>query len=242
MLDLDFFRSYSTIEKVTNAKISKHGLEVKRSMILKTRKTVPFLILFVMLSALFTACGSPEPEIDVDAQRTGFAQTADAQATMTAQAQPTATNTPEPSPTPEFTDTPEATETPEVTQTDETESTPTTQPIAGNDSATWIAQDPPDNTEFTPGEEFTVTWTLENAGSSTWSTNYYIQFAYGEELGATDDKVFLPYSVPPGTNVQISVDLVAPESTGEKQSNWRLFNSNDVNFFEFYVIIDVVEE
>ncbi len=211
-------------------------------MRIKTNKIIPILLFFILTGVLFTACNSGEPEIDVDAQRTGFAQTADAQATMTAQAQPTATNTPEPSPTPAPTETPEITETPEVTETEESETTPTTQPISGNDSAAWIAQDPPDNTEFTPGEEFTVTWTLENMGSSTWSTNYYIQFAYGEELGATDEKVFLPYPVPPNTNVQISVDLVAPESTGEKQSNWRLFNSNDVNFYEFYVIIDVVEE
>lgn len=241
LLDLDFFRSYSTIEKATYANKSQHGLEVKRIMMLKSRKAVSFLIFFMMVSALITACGSQEPEIDVDAQRTGFAQTADAQATMTAQAQPTATNTPEPSPTPEFTATPEVTETPNVTPTNTSGTSPTTQPIAGNDSAAWIAQDPPDNTDFKPGDELTVTWTLENTGSSTWTTNYYIQFAFGEELGATDDKVFLPYPVPPGTNVQISVDLVAPGSTGEKRSTWRLFNSNDVNFYEFYVIIDVVE-
>jgi len=211
-------------------------------MTLKINKAIPLFIVFILASLLVTACSTGEPEIDVDAQRTGFAQTADSQATMTAQAQPTATNTPDPSPTQAATDTPEITETPEVTETDVSEATPTTQTIAGNDSAAWIAQDPPDNTEFTPGEEFTVTWTLENTGSSTWSTNYYIQFAYGEELGASDDKVFLPYPVPPGTNVQISVDLVAPGSTGEKRSNWRFFNSNDVNFYEFYVIIDVVEE
>jgi hypothetical protein len=213
-------------------------------MTLKNIKAIPLFIFLIIASVLITACNAAEPEVDVDAQRTGFAQTADAQATMTAQAQPTATNTPEPSPTPAPTDTPEVTETTESTETETeaSETTPTTQPIAGNDSAAWIAQDPPDNTEFTPGEEFTVTWTLENTGSSTWNTNYYIQFAYGEELGATDDKVFLPYPVPPGTNVQISVDLVAPGSPGEKQSNWRLFNSNDVNYYEFYIIINVVEE
>ena len=215
-------------------------------MTFKTNKAIPILILFILMGLLITACNAGEPEIDVDAQRTGFAQTADAQATQTAQAQPTATNTPEPSPTPAATDTPEVTETAGETATESpestTEATPTTQTVVGNDSAAWIAQDPPDNTEFTLGQEFTVTWTLENIGASTWNTNYYIQFAYGEELGANDDKVFLPYPVPPNTNVQISVDLVAPDAAGEKRSNWRLFNSSDVNFYEFYVIIDVVEE
>jgi hypothetical protein len=217
-------------------------------MIMKTNKFFSLLIFIALSSLILTACNSGEPEIDIDAQRTGFAQTADVQATMTAQAQPTATNTPEPSPTPSITDTPEVTETPDDTETSEESTTDTPQATAtqqtssGTDSAAWIAQDPPDNTEFTPGEEFTITWSLENTGSSTWGTNYYIQFASGEEMGATDEKVYLPYPVPPGTSVQISVDLVAPGSTGEKQSNWRLYNSSDFSFYEFYIIIDVVED
>jgi hypothetical protein len=217
-------------------------------MIMKTNRIFSLLIFFALSALILTACNSGEPEIDIDAQRTGFAQTADVQATMTAQAQPTATNTLEPSPTPSFTDTPEVTETPEGTGTSEESTTDTPQATAtqqassGTDSAAWIAQDPPDNTEFTPGEEFTITWSLENTGSSSWGTNYYIQFASGEEMGATDEKVYLPYSVPPGTSVQISVDLVAPGSTGEKQSNWRLYNNSDNSFYEFYIIIDVVED
>lgn len=214
---------------------------------MKTNRIFLLLTIIALSALILTACNSGEPEIDIDAQRTGFAQTADVQATMTAQAQPTATNTPEPSPTPSFTDTPEVTETPEGTETSEEtttetpEATATQQASTGTDSAAWIAQDPPDNTEFTPGEEFTITWSLENTGSSTWGTNYYIQFASGEEMGATDEKVYLPYPVPPGTSVQISVDLVAPGSTGEKQSNWRLYNNSNTSFYEFYIIIDVVE-
>lgn len=217
----------------------------------KTNKISTLLILFALSTLIITACNSGEPEVDVDAQRTGFAQTADAQATMTAQAQPTATNTPEPSATPRFTATPEeltetpggtTTETSEGTVTETPEATPTQRTSSGNDVAAWIAQDPPDNTEFAQGEEFTITWSLENTGTSTWGMNYYIQFSSGEEMGATDEKVYLPYPVPPGTSVQISVDLVAPESTGEKQSNWRLYNASDNSFYEFFVIIDVVEK
>lgn len=209
----------------------------------KTSKIFTLLILFALSALIITACNSGEPEIDIDAQRTGFAQTADAQATMTAQAQPTATYTPEPSATPSFTATPEeSTETPEGTTTETPEATATQQTSSGNDAAAWIAQDPPDNTEFAPGEEFTITWTLENTGTSTWGTDYYIQFASGEEMGATDAEVYLPYPVPPGTSVQISVDLVAPRSAGEKQSNWRLYNNGNTSFYEFYIIIDVVEE
>jgi hypothetical protein len=81
--------------------------------------------------------------------------------------------------------------------------------ITGADSAAWRANDPPDNTVFKQGEEFTVTWTIENTGTSTWSTGYYIKFYSGEQMGA-EDEIYLPYSVPPGTNVQISVLPPAP--------------------------------
>lgn len=202
----------------------------------KTRNLTILLIVIMLSSLIISACSESEPTIDVDAQRTGFAQTAAAQATITAQAQPTATQTLEPTAT--FTATPEYTNTPANTPT---EAEATTAPVTGGaDAAQWLANDPPDNTEFIPGEEFTVTWTLENAGSTTWTTGYYIEFSSGEQMGAVD-QVFLPYEVPPNTNVQISVDFVAPESTGTKQSDWSLVNANDVPFYDFYVIVDVVE-
>jgi hypothetical protein len=58
-------------------------------------------------------------------------------------------------------------------------------------------------------------------------------------MGA-EEKVFLPYDCPPGTNVKVSVDFVAPEVEGEMQSNWQLVNAIDTAFYEFWVIINVV--
>lgn len=192
---------------------------------------IPMLAL-TLISVFITACGSKTPTIDINAERTGFAQTANVQATMTSQAQPTPTETPEPSPT--FTPTQEISPTSAATTSVAT----TAAPISGNDVGVWIANDPPDNTVFSPGEAFTVTWTLENTGTSTWTTNYYLKFSSGEQMGA-EDEVFLPYDVPPGTNVKVSVDFIAPENEGEKQSNWQLVNANDQSFYEFWVIIEV---
>jgi hypothetical protein len=185
-----------------------------------------------LLSIVLSACGPETPTIDINAERTGFAQTANVQATMTSQAQPTPTETPVPSPT--FTPTQEISPTSAAT----TSVVTTAAPISGNDAGVWIANDPPDNTVFSPGEAFTVTWTLENTGTSTWTTNYYLKFSSGEQMGAVDE-VFLPYDVPPGTNVKVSVDFIAPENEGEKQSNWQLVNANDQSFYEFWVIIEV---
>ena len=207
-------------------------------MKIKTRGITTTLLLIALMSILFSACRPKEPEIDINAEKTGFAQTAMVQATMTAQAQPTATPTLQPSPT--ETGSPESTAT--LTLTPASVNATTAAPISGNDLAAWLANDPPDNSEFRPGEEFTVTWTLENTGTSTWTTSYYIMFASGEQMGATEEKVFIPYNVAPGTNVKISVDFIAPEANGEKQSIWRFYNANDQSFYEFYVIIKVSDK
>ncbi len=206
-------------------------------MTTKTKTMILVLLAMLISAMIISACGPKEPEVDIDAQKTGFAQTADVQASMTAEARPTATETPEPSPT--FTSTPEQSPTPEVTATEAGTAT-STAAASGADVAAWRANDPPDNTVFAPGEEFTVTWTIENVGTSTWTKDYYIEFTSGEQMGA-EEQVFLPYAVPPGTNVQISVDFVAPDTTGEKRSDWKLFNANDVSFYDFYIIIEVSE-
>ena len=204
-------------------------------MKIKNRGITSTLLVIALMSMLFSACRPKEPEIDINAEKTSFAVTAMAQATMTAQSQPTATPTLQPSPT--ETGLPESTAT--VTLTPTSVNATTAAPISGNDLAAWLANDPPDNTAFRPGEAFTVTWTLENTGTSTWTTSYYIMYTSGEQMGATEEKVFIPYNVAPGTNVKISVDFVAPEENGEKQSVWRFYNANDQSFYEFYVIIEV---
>lgn len=202
----------------------------------RTRKTSILLIAIVTLGFILGACRQAEPELDVDAQRTSFAQTADVQASQTAAAQPTPTETPVPSPTFTPTEIPTGTPILSPTPTDPVDQPPST----GSDVAIWLANDPPDNTQFTPGEAFTVTWTIENIGTSTWSTNYYVEFSSGERMEAVE-KSFLPYPVPPERNVQISIDFVAPSSPGAKRSNWKLFNANDAAFYDFYIIIEVVQ-
>jgi hypothetical protein len=209
------------------------------------QQKIKFLLPLIMLfGIILNACSSNEPTVDITAERTGFAQTAMVQGTMTAQAQPTATETLEPTPTLTLTE-----ESAEVTPTltpstsDETTVEPTTDipTTSGQDAGAWLANDPPDNTEIAIGEAFTVTWTLENTGTSTWTNQYYIMFTSGDQMGAPE-KVNLPYDVPPGTNVKISVDFAGPESIGEKQSNWSILNANDQAFYAFWVKITAVEQ
>jgi len=201
-------------------------------------------------SFIFSACKNDTPTLDINEQKTSFAQTAGAQASLTVAAQPTFTSSPTlestvtPTPTEtlqERTSTIETTET--ATMENGTTDTPTTATsITGVEDAQWRAQNPKDNTEFKPSETFTVTWKLENTGTSTWTTNYYIQFTSGDQMDA-EEKVYLPYPVPPGKNVEISVDFKAPDETGEYKSVWSLINSSDKVFYtNFFIIINVVED
>ncbi len=207
----------------------------------KLKHCVILVIVIILSSLVMSGCKQGTQTLDIDAQKTSFAQTADAQASMTMAAQPTATPTLEATSTPTPTDTPEdGATTPTATVTLENAVTATS--INAVDEAQWRAQEPTDNTEIKQGENFTVTWTLENTGTSTWTANYYILFTSGEQMGA-EEKVYLPYPVPPGTNVQISVDFTAPDEIGEYQSVWSLVNSSDVVFYtNFYIIINVVKE
>ena len=217
------------------------GLEVLRKMNKKQKRFAILLATIALTSLIMSACNNGTQELDIDAQKTGFAQTADAQASMTIAAQPTATATQETTSTPTPTEVSEiGTTTP--TQTSTSEDMATATPINTRDEAIYREQDPADNTEFSPGETFTVTWKLENIGTSTWTMNYYILFTSGEQMNA-EEKVYLPYPVPPGTNVLISVELTAPEEPGEYKSIWSLANSNDDIFYtNFYVVINVVTE
>ena len=79
----------------------------------------------------------------------------------------------------------------------------------------------PDDTEMVPGQEFTKTWRLQNAGTCNWTQEYVIAYFSGEPMGA-DSSLKLSQAVPPGTSVDISVDMVAPLNPGSYQGNWKL--------------------
>lgn len=189
-----------------------------------------------LTSLLFSACSPDQPTVDVNLQRTGFAQTAYVLATGTALAQPTPTETPQPTPTLDATQATAA----NASATNDQANTETEAPISGEDAAVWLSNDPSDNTVFNPSEPFTVTWKLENTGTSTWTTRYYIMYLSGEKMNAPE-KVYLPYPVPPGKNVEISVNFTAPEEEGDKETQWQIVNSDDQAFYQFYLVIKVAE-
>ncbi len=87
----------------------------------------------------------------------------------------------------------------------------------------------PDDTVLQPGESFTKTWRLQNAGTCTWTSNYALVWFSGEQLDA-------PLSVPlsgntePGQSVDLSVEMKVPDNEGTYQSWWKLRNPAGVLF------------
>lgn len=222
------------------------------------------LFLLLSISLLLGACVPgfvPAPTEDIQMLQTAVAQTVEVRLTQdafaTLIAQPTQTieatqksipDTPVP-PTetllPTATFTLVATNTPLPTSIPPT---PTSTPIpcdwVGFVSDVTVA----DNTVFSPSDSFVKTWRLKNIGSCTWTTDYDLVFISGNAMNGPATQS-LNRAVLPGETVDISINLVAPDSEGTYTGYWRLRNANNAIFGiganaekSFWVQIKVSEE
>ena len=80
----------------------------------------------------------------------------------------------------------------------------------------------PDGEIIDPGTKFTKTWLLKNDGSCTWNTNYKLYYYSGDKMSGPDSQQMVYIPVPPGTSIEISVDLIAPEQAGTYKGYWAL--------------------
>ena len=87
----------------------------------------------------------------------------------------------------------------------------------------------PDDTVLRPGERFTKTWRLQNAGTCSWTSDYDLAWFSGEQLDS-QSRVPLIGNTPPGASVDLSVEMKAPETAGTYQSWWKLRNPSGALF------------
>lgn len=106
---------------------------------------------------------------------------------------------------------------------------PTATPIPCNQASFVKDVSIPDWTELTPGTSFTKTWRIKNTGSCTWTTAYDLVFTNGNAMNAPA-YVPLAGSVAPGQTIDISVNMKAPEASGDYSGFWMLRNQNDALF------------
>jgi len=207
------------------------------------------ILLFVLIIMALAGCNYPTPEDSNGAEETSIALTVAADVAGEFQddgEEPQddgEENEPADEEEPAGEETP--TETPEPTEEPEEE-----EDMAEGERADFIADVTiPDYSEIEIGEEITKTWRIKNAGSTTWTTSYVVEFEKGEKLGAST-QIPLKKEVAPGETIDISIDFRVPTATGEYSSYWilkneenrRLGTGEDGESFEMYMLILAVKD
>jgi polar amino acid transport system substrate-binding protein len=104
-----------------------------------------------------------------------------------------------------------------------------TTPVQIADSMTFVADlTIPDGTYIDPGESFTKTWRIYNAGTSTWDSSYTFAFVQGDPMGGETQSI--QGTVAPGESYDMSVPMVAPTTPGNYGGLWQMVNGDGVPF------------
>lgn len=186
------------------------------------------LMVIGLLVISMLACNMPLFATGVDANQgaesTAAAQTVEAQLTQISwnptdtQEVPTATVAAQPTNTTTPTTAPTKTPTP----------TATSKPVPCN--SVQFIQDltVADGTEFSPGTTFVKVWRIKNAGTCTWDKDYTVSFDGGDQLGGSTFD--MPENVSPGEQIDIAIEMKAPNSKGSYKGFWILRDEDGSEF------------
>jgi hypothetical protein len=221
-------------------------------------KTISIFILLALLAGCAAQpTGAVAPTVDTDALRTQVAQTVIANPTIQSALNPPDTPTIPPTVAP--TQAPVAIEptqtmapTLAVATTTSTEPVPTvtftavaTQTkvflptVPQSDQALLMYAQPAAYTHFKPRTPFDAVWTFKNVGMKTWTNEYFLTFAGGEEMVTKGEVAMVSGKVKPGTTTQLVFDMVAPSSPGTYTAKFAFYNDNRFVFGTFYIVIIV---
>jgi len=99
----------------------------------------------------------------------------------------------------------------------------------------------PDNTHFEKGEQFIKTWRMRNTGTVDWPADTVLRFSSGTQM--TDVGEVQVGVVAVGEDVDISVDMTAPDEDGSFKSTWQLSTEgNDITNGSMYTVIQTGEQ
>jgi len=98
-----------------------------------------------------------------------------------------------------------------------------------------------DYSEVPSGDSFTKIWQIKNNGDTIWNIGYEWAFDSGNKMQGPNS---VPVSgISPNETVDISVNLVAPDSPGTYTGYWQMKNDSDTPFGDkCWIIITVIEE
>jgi len=94
----------------------------------------------------------------------------------------------------------------------------------------------PDGTLTAPGQAFVKTWKFQNSGTCAWTSDYQIIFTSGKAMSGSTTTI--GKAVSSGSNVNVSVSMVAPTSVGTYTGNWRMADASGT-FFGAYVYVQI---
>ncbi len=185
---------------------------------------------FALASLLLGACGFSEADVQatVAIAQSNAVQTVYAQFTEIALLTPTATNTLQPTPT--------------LFATSAPFMTPTTGSGGGTggcDVMTFVSDvTVTDGEEIAAGTPFTKTWQIKNSGSCDWSTAYQLMFSSGDQMGGPSSQN-LTAAISVGSTGEVSVELIAPSTSGDYTGYWAIANAAGQAFGYISVVITV---
>jgi hypothetical protein len=87
-----------------------------------------------------------------------------------------------------------------------------------------------DDTVVPAGNNFDKKWRLRNNGTCTWTSGYKVIFVSGDAMGGAGAVQLTNGTVPPGSSVEVSVNLTAPAAPGTYRGNYKLQSSDGVAF------------
>jgi len=76
-----------------------------------------------------------------------------------------------------------------------------------------------------------MTWTIRNAGTSTWTAGYMLRFFSGNAFGAPNENL-IGQDVLPGGTIDITLQMTAPTTPGDYRSDWVMATDSRGNFNE----------
>lgn len=197
-------------------------------------------LLIFIAAILLSACSAKEtePTVDPDLIYTSAAQTVEAQLTEAAALLPTSTVTAIPPTQTQALPTVAASAPGAmVTSTVLVLPSATTAPAAGGVTAqakyALLGQSPADQAKIAPGVSFSMVWTVENTGTTTWTPEYTIAFFTGNRLGGgvtAETSYQFGEDVEPGDTINLTIPMVMPNEEGTYYSWWKLKDENGANF------------
>lgn len=191
----------------------------------KKKAATGFLI---ACTAAIILAGCAKPTEDPTVRITQIAMTVQAEITQNALLTPSPTATLTPTVTPTITPTPTLSAT---LSTATPISIPTGLASTSGDNAAFIADATiPDGTVVTAGSSFVKTWTIQNTGKTTWTTDYQLIYLDGVMGTNNLQAVKLTAPVAPGASVDVSVNFTAPQMNGSYISYWRMFSASGYLF------------